>query len=107
MLFASIKATSQKIDTSFKSCVAAKINNLIINRNFPVDADTATHLGIINATNNFKGKCDITYVLLNNKENVIISSYTLTNEEYNEWNNGNVVKLMQILSSYLKITFKD
>lgn len=105
MLFATIKATSQKIDTCITRCNAAKINSVYVTSGYPIITDTATHLGVFDYTDDLKGKCVANYVLLNKSKNIVVASYSLSEEEYNEWD-GTAIGLLAVIGRYLKLTFK-
>jgi len=102
---ASFKATAQKIDTSITRCNAARINNVYVSCGYPATTDTATHLGVFNYVDDLKGNCVVNYVLLNKDKNIVNNSYTLTAEQYNNWN-GSVVGLLSIIGEILRVTFR-
>lgn len=105
MLLATIKANSQTIDVSIKSCKAAKIETLVINNGFPVLTDTVTHLGVFNYTDDLSGNCSVNWVLLNKSKNVITGVYFIKKEEYAEWNSSSE-GLLKIIAENLKLKFK-
>ena len=106
MLLAAIKANSQTIDTCIKTCQAARINDVIYTSGIPAKKDTLRYVGVFNYTDDLKGNCVANWVLISkNKVNILFDSYTLTTEEYNNWD-GSALGLLAVLANYLKVTFK-
>lgn len=106
MLLATIKATSQKIDTCIKTCQASRINAVYYTSGIPAKTDTLSFLGVFNYTDDLKGNCIANWVLISkSKVNILFDSYTLTKEEYDNWD-GTAIGLLTILGNYLKVTFK-
>ncbi len=98
----SIKA--QTIDTSFTYCTAAKINDKVLQVNYP-NYDTCTYVGVFKTTDDYKGTCVITYFFGNPKRNVKGGEYILTSTQYTAWD-GTVESTLRILATYLSVTFK-
>jgi hypothetical protein len=105
LCFFALKASSQKIDTSIKFCQAAKINVINYTSGILVKTDTLTHIGVFNYTDDLKGSCVANWTLIATNRNVIFDSYTLTIEEYNNWD-GSATGLLKVLAAYLKVTCK-
>jgi hypothetical protein len=105
MLLASLKASSQKVDTTIKRCIAARIDNIIYSNGIPPNVDTIKYLGIFDYQDDLKGNCVVNWVLLNENKNIVWNNYKLTKEEYDGWD-GYAVGLLSILGTYLKLKFK-
>jgi hypothetical protein len=106
MLLASFKAQSQSIDTSITRCIAAKITPIIYSNGIPPTVDTITYLGVFDDYNcSLNGTCNINWILLNSKKNIVWNNYKLTEEEYNSWD-GSAVGLIFVIGNYLKVKFK-
>jgi len=105
MLLASLKATSQTVDTSITFCTAAKISEIYYMHSLPVKTDTLTHIGFYTYSDDTKGNCIVNWIAIANNKPVKGDSYKLSSEEYNRWD-GSAVGLIAIIGAYLKITFK-
>lgn len=103
--FASFKATSQKIDKEITRCIASKIEIIYYKHKIPEVVDTITHLGVFDYKDDLKGNCTANWVLLNEDKNVMFNTYTLKEEEYNNWD-GSPEGLLRIIGDYLKVKFK-
>jgi hypothetical protein len=104
-LFA-IKAQSQTIDTTIQNCIAARIETVYYEHQIPTITDTLCYLGVFDYQDNLKGNCTANWVVLSNKKkNIVMKSYNLTEEEYNNWD-GSPIGLLSIIGNYLKIKFK-
>jgi hypothetical protein len=95
----------QTIDTTIKSCTAAKINAKVYSHDIPIVNDTLTHLGVFNYTDDLKGNCVANWVLIATDKNILWNSYKLTESEYDNWN-STPEGLLSILASHLGLTFK-
>jgi hypothetical protein len=95
----------QTIDTTIKSCTAAPIVNVVYSHNIPVVTDTITHLGVFNYTDDLKGNCTASWVLIATNRNILFNSYTLTSSEYTAWD-GTPEGLLRIIANFLKVRFK-
>ena len=102
---AAFKAQSQKVDTTIKSCIAAPIVNKVYNHDLPTVSDTLTHLGVFNYTDDLKGNCTASWVLIANGRNILFDSYKLSVSDYNNWDSS-PEGLLKIIGKYLGITFK-
>ncbi len=103
VLFALIafKASSQTIDTSFHYCKAAKIENLVLQVNYP-DYDTCTHLGVIKVEHDYTTcKTNITYYLGNKSRNVKGGVYVIDDAD-----DRSIGDILGILQYNLNVTFK-
>ena len=105
MLFCTLKATCQTVDTTVKSCSAAKIVSKIYSHGIPTINDTLTHIGVFNYTDDLKGNCTANWVLISNGRNIIWDSYKLTDSDYNNWDSS-PEGLLRIIATYLGVTFK-
>ncbi len=105
MLLATLKATSQTIDTTVKSCIAAKINTVVYKHDIPSVSDTLTHLGVFNYSDDLKGNCTANWVLIANGKNILFDYYKLTDAQYTSWD-GSAAGLLRFIASYLSVTFK-
>jgi len=106
MLFATIKASSQTIDTTVKHCVAAKINVKQVTDN-NLQTTSITHLGVLGYNDNLMGTCTVDFALIANNKNIIVTSITLTEEEYNSWNGEDYkIGILAIIGNRIKVTFK-
>jgi len=105
MLLASLKATSQTIDTTVKNCTAAKINLVIYKHDIPSVSDTLTYLGVFNYTDDLKGNCVANWVLIAKDKNILFDSYKLNESEYSAWD-GSAIGLLRVIGNYLQVTFK-
>lgn len=106
MLLVGLKAMSQTVDTSITWATAAKINSIVVQKNYPLK-DTITHVGFFNYTDDLKGSCLVNYTMIavSTKRNVIQDSYKLTDAEYNSWDSS-PEGLLRIIAKYLNVTFK-
>jgi hypothetical protein len=104
-LFIAANGYSQTIDTTIKSCTAAKINSKVYSHDIPVISDTLTHLGVFNYTDDLKGNCVANWVLIATNKNILWSEYKLTDSEYTGWN-GTATTLLAIIAARLGLTFK-
>ena len=102
---ASIKASSQKIDTTIKGCTAAPIIPFTYSIGIPSVSNTITHLGVFNYTDDLKGNCIANWALISNGVNIVLNSYTLTVEDYEKWDSS-PEGLLAIIGKYLGVTFK-
>lgn len=105
LCFFAIKAQSQVIDTTITFCTAAKITPISYTTGIPIVTEKITHLGVFNYTDDLKGNCTANWTLIATNKNVITNSYTLTQEDYNEWD-GYASGLLAVIGKYLKVTFK-
>ncbi|MFY7883640.1 MAG: hypothetical protein ACOVOV_02210 [Dolichospermum sp.] len=62
-------------------------------------------LGVFNYTDDLRGNCTANWVLCNDTTNVLFDSYTLTQQEYNNWDSS-PLGLLKILAKYLNVTIK-
>ena len=104
LLVIAFNLKAQTVDTSFNYCTAAKINDKILQVNYP-NNDTCSYLGIIKTTDDYKGTCVTSYFFGNTKRNVKSGDYTLTSEQYAAWD-GTVESMLRILANFLSVTFK-
>jgi len=102
---ASLKASSQKIDTANHSITIAPINSIIYRHGFPVVTDTLTYLGYFYYQDDSRGNCTVPYALVANGVNKVLGSYKLTSEEYAAWN-GSAEGLLRIIALVLNVSFK-
>jgi hypothetical protein len=102
---ASFKAQSQSADTSITRCIAAKITPIYYSSGIPATVDTITYLGVFDYKDDMKGNCVANWVLLNAKQNIVFNSYTLKQDEYDNWD-GSAIGLLAIIGNYLKVKFK-
>ena len=105
MLFCTIKANCQTVDTTIKSSVAAPINQVIYKHDFPQVSDTLTYLGYFPYTDDTRGNCTVPYILISNGINKVTGTYKLTDSDYNNWDSSQE-GLLRIIAHYLGITFK-
>jgi hypothetical protein len=63
-------------------------------------------LGVFNYTDDLMGNCTANWVLCSDKQNILFNSYTLTQEEYNNWNSS-PEGLLEIIANYLKVTISN
>lgn len=105
VLLVALKATCQTVDTTVKSCSAAKIVNKVYSHGIPTINDTLTHIGVFNYTDDLKGNCTANWVLISNGRNIIWDSYKLTDSDYNNWDSS-PEGLLRIIATYLGLTFK-
>lgn len=105
MLLASFKANSQSIDTSITRCIAAKITPIYYSSGIPATVDTINYLGVFDYKDDMKGNCVVNWVLLNSNKNILFNSYSLKQDEYENWD-GSAIGLLSIIGNYLKIKFK-
>lgn len=108
IIIGSLVSKAQVIDTTITQWKSAKINNLLICEGFPVECDTATHLGVVNFTDDLKGKCVAYYVLFKgrNQKSLINRQYELKKDEYDNWD-GSPEGLLFIIGLRIGITFKN
>ena len=104
LLVIALNLKAQTIDTSFNYCTAAKINDKVLQVNYP-SYDTCTYLGVLKTTDDYKGTCVTTYFLGNYRRNVRGGDYILTPIQYSAWD-GTVEGMLRILATYLSVTFK-
>jgi hypothetical protein len=104
LMVIALNLKAQTIDTSFNYCTAAKINDKVLQVNYP-NYDTCTYVGIIKTTDDYKGTCVTSYFFGNSKRNVKGGDYTLPATQYAAWD-GTVESMLRILASYLSVTFK-
>jgi len=60
-------------------------------------------IGVFNYTDDLMGNCTANWVLCSEKQNILFNTYTLTDEEYKEWDSS-PIGLLEIIAKYLKVT---
>ena len=104
-LFISVIGYGQTIDTTLKSCTAAKINSVVVSHGFPVITDTITHVGFFDYTDDLKGNCVVNWVVMANGVNITFGKHQLPEKDYDEWD-GTAEGLLVEIAEFLHLTFK-
>lgn len=60
-------------------------------------------LGVFNYIDDLMGNCVANWVLCNDTQNVLWDNYTLTEQEYKDWDSS-PLGLLQIIAKYLNVT---
>ena len=101
LVMASFTAKSQSIDTSFHYCVAAKVDTVVLNVNYP-SLDTCSHLGIVKKDFDYTtNQITITYYWGNPLRNVKGGTYVINDTE-----ERTTYDIFRLLANFLNITFK-
>lgn len=96
-----LKASSQTIDTSFHYCVAARVEPVVLQVNYPA-FDTCTHLGIVKKNFDYvTNQTEITYYWGNPLRNVKGGTYII-----NDTDERTTYEILQLLADFLSLTFK-
>jgi len=86
--------------------ISAKIIPFNYTSGIPQTSVVINILGVFNYTDDLMGNCTANWVLCNDNQNILFNSYTLTQEEYNNWNSS-PEGLLEIIANYLKVTISN
>lgn len=83
--------------------ISAKLTPFQYTSGIPQTSVTINTIGVFNYTDDLMGNCTANWVLCNENQNVLFNTYTLTEEEYANWDSS-PIGLLEIIAKYLKVT---
>jgi hypothetical protein len=82
--------------------ISTKIKEIEYLSGFPPVIEIINTLGVFNYIDDLNGKCTVNWFLSDEKKNIVCGEYTLTQEQYDEWDSS-PLGLLQIIAKYLNI----